>query len=200
MHNNSFFLAHHALFLGHQYSNRLPITLRGSTTITAVDLAYLIRTCGSEVFLKAMQNYRNSLLDTIREGTGNFYCFHVKYVSAILVGVDKNTPFPSMDVVRGSDGVVAGVLRSGPTSPRLVKSKGHAVLSDSEAQEPWWCGDAHLPDMGRSTCGSARMMLGDPLKLQEFALDRKYSRMYVCRVSSDLEIRENELIQENQGK
>ena len=33
-------------------------------------------------------------------------------------------------------------------------------LCGSEAQDPWWCGCASFwfPDMGRPTCGSARMM------------------------------------------
>ena len=41
----------------------------------------------------------------------------------------------------------------------------------------------HLPDMGGPTCSSARIMYagppGDPMKLQELALDRKYSHVKV---------------------
>ena len=38
-----------------------------------------------------------------------------------------------------------------------LTSKGRAVLGDSEMQNPWWCGGAHLSDMGRPTYGSARV-------------------------------------------
>ena len=31
-------------------------------------------------------------------------------------------------------------------SPNGVR-RARVVLGDSEAQDPWWCGDAHLPDM-----------------------------------------------------
>ena len=30
----------------------------------------------------------------------------------------------------------------------------HAVLGDSETQDPWWCGGKHPPDMGRPMYGS----------------------------------------------
>ena len=33
-----------------------------------------------------------------------------------------------------------------------------AVLGESETQDLWWCSGAHLPDIGRPTCGSVRMM------------------------------------------
>ena len=60
------------------------------------------------------------------------------------------------------------------TSIKSVR-RARAVLGDSETQDSWWCDDAHPPDMGRPTYGSARMVYVGWPQLQESALDRKYS-------------------------
>ncbi|KAB7505326.1 Centromere/kinetochore protein zw10-like protein [Armadillidium nasatum] len=67
IHNNAVYLAHHAFLLGHHYKNRLPISSQ-TTTITAVDLGYMIRSTGCNVFLKSMLNHKNHLQDLIRKG------------------------------------------------------------------------------------------------------------------------------------
>ena len=43
---------------------------------------------------------------------------------------------------------------------RLIQGvrRARAMVSDSEAQDSSCCGGTHLPDKGRPTCGSARMM------------------------------------------
>lgn len=69
VHNNSMYLAHHALLLGHQYKQRLPQALRDKT-LTAVDLAQQLRKMGTSTFLKAMQGHRTALIDTLRESAG----------------------------------------------------------------------------------------------------------------------------------
>ncbi|MPC08494.1 centromere/kinetochore protein zw10 homolog [Portunus trituberculatus] len=66
VHNNSMYLAHHALFLGHQYRLRLPQALR-IATITTIDQAQELRKMASSIFLKAMQNHRIALITTLRE-------------------------------------------------------------------------------------------------------------------------------------
>lgn len=66
VHNNSMYLAHHAIFLGHQYRLRLPKALR-DTTLTTVDLAQQLRTMATATFLRAMQGHRTALIDTLRE-------------------------------------------------------------------------------------------------------------------------------------
>lgn len=66
VHNNSMYLAHHALFLGHQYRPRLPQPLC-STTITTLDQAHELRKMASSIFLKAMQSHRTALITTLRE-------------------------------------------------------------------------------------------------------------------------------------
>uniref|UniRef100_A0A0P4W4M1 Centromere/kinetochore protein zw10 homolog n=1 Tax=Scylla olivacea TaxID=85551 RepID=A0A0P4W4M1_SCYOL len=66
VHNNSMYLAHHALFLGHQYRLRLPQALR-TATITTIDQAHELRKMASSIFLKAMQNHRTALITTLRE-------------------------------------------------------------------------------------------------------------------------------------
>lgn len=69
IHNNSMYLAHHALLLGHQYKHRLPQALRDNT-ITTVDLAQQLRRMATSTFLKAMQWHRASVIDTLRESAG----------------------------------------------------------------------------------------------------------------------------------
>lgn len=69
VHNNSMYLGHHALLLGHQYKNRLPQALRDNT-LTAVDLAHELRKMATSTFLKAMQGHRSALIDTLRESCG----------------------------------------------------------------------------------------------------------------------------------
>ena len=59
---------------------------------------------------------------------------------------------------------MCGVRGAGTSPPLTFSPKGmhraRAMLCGSEAQDPWWIGGVvvHLPDMGRPTCGSARMM------------------------------------------
>ncbi|MCL4130230.1 UNVERIFIED_CONTAM: hypothetical protein GTU68_026312, partial [Idotea baltica] len=69
VHNNSLFVSHHALLLGHHYKNRFPESLR-DMSLTTVDLGSLIRNSGCEVFLKAMQGHKNTVLQTLKEGLG----------------------------------------------------------------------------------------------------------------------------------
>ncbi|KAK3876808.1 hypothetical protein Pcinc_018426 [Petrolisthes cinctipes] len=66
VHNNSMYLAHHAIFLGHQYRLRLPKALR-DTTLTTVDLAQQLRTMATTTFLRALHTHRTALIDTLRE-------------------------------------------------------------------------------------------------------------------------------------
>ena len=60
------YLAHHALLLGHQYKSRLPKCLQDNT-ITTVDLAHTLRSTSASIFLKALQNHKTHLIDTLRE-------------------------------------------------------------------------------------------------------------------------------------
>ena len=53
---------------------------------------------------------------------------------------------------------VFGVRGAGNLTTLKLTSKGRAVLGDTETQNPWWCGGAHPPDMGKPTYGSARMV------------------------------------------
>ncbi|XP_068232903.1 centromere/kinetochore protein zw10 homolog [Palaemon carinicauda] len=69
VHNNSMYLGHHALLLGHQYKNRFPQDLRESI-LTTVDLAHELRKMATATFLKAMQGHRTTLIDTLRESCG----------------------------------------------------------------------------------------------------------------------------------
>ncbi|KAK4295906.1 hypothetical protein Pmani_031551 [Petrolisthes manimaculis] len=66
VHNNSMYLAHHAIFLGHQYRLRLPKALRDST-LTTVDLAQQLRTMATTTFLTALHTHRTTLIHTLRE-------------------------------------------------------------------------------------------------------------------------------------
>ncbi|XP_042207965.1 centromere/kinetochore protein zw10 homolog [Homarus americanus] len=69
VHNNSMYLAHHALLLGLQYKNRLPQALRDNT-LTTVDLAQQLRKMATATFLKAMQGHRTTLIDSLRDSAG----------------------------------------------------------------------------------------------------------------------------------
>ncbi|XP_045583707.2 centromere/kinetochore protein zw10 homolog isoform X1 [Procambarus clarkii] len=69
VHNNSMYLAHHSLLLGHQYKNRLPVALRDNTIIT-VDLSQQLRKMATTTFLKAMQGHRVALIDSLRDSAG----------------------------------------------------------------------------------------------------------------------------------
>lgn len=69
VHNNSMYLGHHALLLGHQYKERLPKDLR-EYSLTTVDLAHQVRQMAAAIFLKAMQGHRQSILDSLREAPG----------------------------------------------------------------------------------------------------------------------------------
>ena len=68
------YLAHHALLLGHQYKARFPPALRDNT-ITTVDLAQNLRSTSAAIFLKALQNHKSQLIDTLRETSCKFYIF-----------------------------------------------------------------------------------------------------------------------------
>ncbi|KAK8726414.1 hypothetical protein OTU49_010253 [Cherax quadricarinatus] len=69
VHNNTMYLAHHALLLGHQYKNRLPQALRDNT-VTTVDLAQQLRKMATSTFLKALKGHRAALIDSLRESAG----------------------------------------------------------------------------------------------------------------------------------
>ena len=79
VHNNSMYLAHHALLLGHQYKNRFPQDLRDNI-LTTVDLAHELRKMATATFLRAMQGHRTALIDTLRESCGkcnkNIFVLH----------------------------------------------------------------------------------------------------------------------------
>ena len=86
VHNNGMYLAHHALFLGHQYRLRLPQALR-IATITTIDHSHELRKMSSYIFLKSMQNHRTALITTLRESVCECSsCFlpAVKYQRLIL--------------------------------------------------------------------------------------------------------------------
>ncbi|XP_066948974.1 centromere/kinetochore protein zw10 homolog isoform X1 [Macrobrachium rosenbergii] len=69
IHNNSMYLGHHALLLGHQYKNKFPQDLRESI-LTTVDLGHELRKMATTTFLKALQGHRTALIDTLRESCG----------------------------------------------------------------------------------------------------------------------------------
>ena len=66
------------MLLGHHYKTRLPVALRDSN-LTTIDITQTLRSCGTEVFLKAMQNHRNTLLQTLKESSSNLIFYKVMH-------------------------------------------------------------------------------------------------------------------------
>ncbi|XP_071454519.1 centromere/kinetochore protein zw10 homolog [Hetaerina americana] len=65
-HNNCMYLAHHLLTLGHEYQDRLPSILQEQMT-TFVDQVLVLRSIGTNIFLKQMQKQRDQLLEIVRD-------------------------------------------------------------------------------------------------------------------------------------
>ncbi|KAG8231565.1 hypothetical protein J437_LFUL011743 [Ladona fulva] len=65
-HNNCMYLAHKLLTLGHQHSDLLPVVVQDQM-VSFVDQVQVLRTIGTEIFLRQMQKQRDQLLEIVRD-------------------------------------------------------------------------------------------------------------------------------------
>ena len=74
-HNNSIYIAHHLMTIGHQFRASLPDPLRESSQVTFLDLVPRMRRIGAECFIKQINRQKIQLIESLSGAQGN-----VKYL------------------------------------------------------------------------------------------------------------------------
>lgn len=69
-HNNSMYLAHHLMTLGHQFRSSFPHPLKDSTLATLVDLVPRIRGMGTEYFIRQINRQKTQLIESLGGAQG----------------------------------------------------------------------------------------------------------------------------------